>query len=43
MKFRIWVAVAFLFLTAVNANAQKITIGTFNIRYDNPRHTGNLW
>ncbi len=43
MKFRIWLGVAFLFLTAVNANAQKITIGTFNIRYDNPRDTGNLW
>ena len=24
-------------------NAQKITVGTFNIRYDNPRDTGNLW
>lgn len=43
MKFRIWLALAFLFLIAVNANAQKITIGTFNIRYDNPRDTGNLW
>lgn len=43
MKFRIWLATAFLLLTAVSTNAQKITIGTFNLRYDNPRDTGNLW
>jgi endonuclease/exonuclease/phosphatase family metal-dependent hydrolase len=24
-------------------NAQELTIGTFNLRYDNPRDTGNLW
>lgn len=23
--------------------AQKLTIGTYNIRYDNPKDTGNLW
>lgn len=43
MNFRIWMAAAFLFLTAVSTHAQKITIGTFNVRYDNPRDTGNLW
>lgn len=43
MNFRIWLAAAFLFLTAVGTNAQKITIGTFNVRYDNPRDSGNLW
>lgn len=31
------------FLIAVSTNAQKITLGTFNIRYDNARDTGNLW
>jgi endonuclease/exonuclease/phosphatase family metal-dependent hydrolase len=36
-------AAAFLLLTSVTINAQKITIGTFNIRFDNPRDTGNLW
>ncbi len=43
MKIHIRVAVIFLCLCAVNAHAQKITIGTFNIRYANPRDTGNLW
>jgi endonuclease/exonuclease/phosphatase family metal-dependent hydrolase len=43
MKLRIWLAVAILSLSAVKINAQKITIGTFNIRYDNPRDSGNLW
>jgi hypothetical protein len=23
--------------------AQQLIIGTYNIRYDNPRDTGNLW
>lgn len=43
MKSQIWLALAFLFLTTVNANAQKITVGTYNLRYDNPGDTGNLW
>jgi endonuclease/exonuclease/phosphatase family metal-dependent hydrolase len=25
------------------AQAQKLTIGSYNIRYDNPKDTGNLW
>lgn len=25
------------------AQAQKLTVGTYNIRYDNPKDTGNLW
>lgn len=25
------------------ASAQQLIVGTFNIRYDNPRDTGNLW
>jgi endonuclease/exonuclease/phosphatase family metal-dependent hydrolase len=43
MKFRYLPAFAFLFLIAVNGDAQKLTVGTFNIRYDNARDTGNLW
>lgn len=43
MRFRIWLAAACFFMIAISANAQKITIGTFNVRYDNPKDTGNLW
>lgn len=35
-------AASFILLMAA-AHAQKITIGTFNIRFDNPRDSGNLW
>lgn len=34
---------AFMLVTTGNIQAQKITVGTFNIRYDNPRDSGNLW
>ena len=34
---------AFLAVTTACTNAQKITIGTYNLRYDNPKDTGNLW
>lgn len=43
MKFQIRLVVAFFFLIVQNVNAQQITVGTFNIRYANPRDTGNLW
>jgi endonuclease/exonuclease/phosphatase family metal-dependent hydrolase len=43
MNFKtIWMAVVFFLFTAA-VYAQKITIGTFNIRFDNPRDSGNLW
>ncbi len=32
-------SVFFIYFT----QAQQLTIGTYNIRYDNPRDTGNLW
>ncbi|ARS42895.1 endonuclease [Sphingobacteriaceae bacterium GW460-11-11-14-LB5] len=32
-----------LSLTTLVVKAQQITIGTFNIRYDNPADSGNLW
>ena len=43
MKIQIRLIAALFFLAACNVNAQKITVGTFNLRYDNPRDTGNLW
>jgi endonuclease/exonuclease/phosphatase family metal-dependent hydrolase len=33
------VAVLFIYL----AQAQQLTVGTYNLRYDNPKDTGNLW
>jgi hypothetical protein len=38
-----------LFLTLVTvtfmytAQSQQLTVGTYNLRYDNPKDTGNLW
>lgn len=43
MNLKTWTAVAFMLATACSVEAQKIIIGSFNIRYDNPRDTGNLW
>ncbi len=42
MKLKIWIAAVFILLMTA-AQAQKITVGTFNIRFDNPRDSGNLW
>ncbi|MBA2562462.1 MAG: endonuclease, partial [Chitinophagaceae bacterium] len=33
------VAIVFIYF----AEAQQLTIGTYNVRYDNPKDTGNLW
>lgn len=30
-------------LTSIGVKAQQIKIGSFNVRYDNPRDSGNLW
>lgn len=43
MKAKIWFAIVLLSFIALNLKAQMITIGTFNIRYDNPKDSGNLW
>lgn len=43
MNLRLWVATALFVLASAGTKAQKITIGTFNIRFDNPRDSGNLW
>lgn len=43
MNLKTWtVAICMLAITC-SIRAQKITVGTFNIRFDNPRDTGNLW
>jgi endonuclease/exonuclease/phosphatase family metal-dependent hydrolase len=31
------------FFTAPSANAQSFTVGTYNLRYDNKKDSGNLW
>ena len=31
------------FFVATQSFAQPLTVGTFNIRFDNPRDSGNLW
>lgn len=36
-------ASALLMGTTLSLKAQKITIGSFNVRFDNPGDTGNLW
>lgn len=43
MKLRILIIAVMLFCITRAANAQQLIVGTFNIRYDNPRDTGNLW
>lgn len=43
MKQKIILVAALLFIMVLDLSAQSFTIGTFNIRFDNPRDTGNLW
>jgi endonuclease/exonuclease/phosphatase family metal-dependent hydrolase len=43
MKIKIWLIGAYILFATQLVRAQQITVGTFNIRYDNPRDTGNLW
>ncbi len=43
MKLRILLLAAVLFTAVLYTNAQSIKVGSFNIRYDNPRDSGNLW
>ncbi len=38
--FSVFLFVAFF---SLDLSAQKMTIASYNIRYDNPRDTGNLW
>jgi endonuclease/exonuclease/phosphatase family metal-dependent hydrolase len=43
MKIKLLLAATLLSFTTLMVRAQQITIGTFNIRYDNPADSGNLW
>jgi len=43
MNFETCLAAILLSLTITQSRAQKITVGTFNIRFDNPKDSGNLW
>lgn len=40
---KIIVIAACMLINLLAVQAQQITIGTFNLRYDNPGDTGNLW
>jgi endonuclease/exonuclease/phosphatase family metal-dependent hydrolase len=43
MKYRFLFLIAFLFTTVTIGNAQSFKVASFNIRFDNPRDSGNLW
>lgn len=43
MKFLRMIAICFSLLFFANTQAQQFTVATFNLRYDNPRDSGNLW
>ena len=43
MKIKLIALYLACFLVATNAFTQTLTVGSFNIRYDNPRDSGNLW
>ncbi len=43
MKFKFFLVIALLFTVLTNVDAQSFNVATFNIRYDNPKDSGNLW
>jgi endonuclease/exonuclease/phosphatase family metal-dependent hydrolase len=43
MKYRIASLLSALIILANGLQAQSLNIATFNLRYDNPRDSGNLW
>lgn len=43
MKCKNWLVALFFIVMSLGSRAQQITLGSFNIRYDNPRDSGNLW
>jgi len=43
MKLRSFLVTALLFAFTAGLRAQSITVATFNIRFDNPSDSGNLW
>lgn len=43
MKIKQLLFTALLILTCLCSQAQHLIVGTFNLRFDNPKDTGNLW
>ncbi len=43
MKLKIVVIIALLSAGVINVSAQTFNVATFNVRYDNPSDSGNLW
>jgi len=43
MKYKILLASILLLAVSIRIHAQSFNVATFNIRYDNPSDTGNLW
>lgn len=43
MKFKTIFLTAFIFSATLTVGAQTFNVATYNIRYDNPGDTGNLW
>jgi endonuclease/exonuclease/phosphatase family metal-dependent hydrolase len=43
MKCKTILPLLFFIFLVTAAAAQEIRVGTFNVRYDNPRDSGNLW
>ncbi len=43
MKYKILLASILLLAISIRIHAQSFNVATFNIRYDNPSDTGNLW
>lgn len=43
MKIKQYLFAALFVLAGMQSHAQHLIAGTFNLRFDNPRDTGNLW
>lgn len=43
MKNKLFLTAILLLAVSIRLNAQSFNVATFNIRYDNPRDSGNLW
>lgn len=43
MKIKQLLFTALFILTGLYSQAQHLIVGTFNLRFDNPKDTGNLW
>jgi endonuclease/exonuclease/phosphatase family metal-dependent hydrolase len=42
-KIKVFIFVYLLFMNLMPVLSQSLTIATYNLRFDNPRDTGNLW